>query len=121
MILCYDLRMKISGIVIEGQKKSALIGFPTANIKISRGIFSGIYEGLTELEDRKYKSAVYVGNKRPWIMEVHLIGFSQNIYGKKISVCVGEKIREDANEEDSEKLKRMIEEDVRKIKEIKSS
>lgn len=112
--------MKISGIVIEGQKKSKQIGFPTANIRVTQGIFSGIYEGIAEIDERKYKSAIYVGDRRPSILEAHLIGFSGDIYGKKISICVGEKIREDINEPDQDKLRIMIEADVKKVKEMKT-
>ena len=111
--------MKISGIVIEGQKKSSLIGFPTANIKVSPGVFSGIYEGVVDMDGRKYKGAIYVGNKRPNVLEAHILGFTGDIYGKKIAICVGEKIREDVEETDENRLRQMIEDDVRKIKEMK--
>ena len=108
--------MKISGKVIEGRKIGKEIGFPTANIRITPGIFEGIYAGVVEFDNKKYKAAIYAGNKNPSILEAHLLSFAGDIYGKKITISVGEKIREDIVEENIERLKEMIKEDIEKIK-----
>ncbi len=112
--------MKIAGKVIEGKKQGRAIGFPTANIRVAPGVFEGIYAGVVELDssNRKYKAAVYVSRKNQTILEAHLLSFNGDLYGKKIAVTVGEKIREDAEVQDIEKLKEMIRADIEKIKAI---
>lgn len=108
--------MKMSGKVIEGKKLGRELGYPTANIRITPGIFEGIYAGLVEFDSKKYKAAIYVSVKDPHILEAHLLSFSGDIYGKKIVVSVGDKIREDINETDTNRLREIIKEDLEKIK-----
>lgn len=98
--------------------KGRTIGFPTANIRISSDIFSGIYAGVVDIEGKNYKSAIYVGHKRPRVLEAHIIGFNGDLYGRDIAVTVGEKVREDYLGDDHEALVQMIREDVEKIKNI---
>ena len=106
----------MSGKVIEGKKFGRELGYPTANIRITPGIFEGIYAGMVEFDNKKYKSAIYVSHKDPHILEAHLLSFTGDIYGKKIIVSVGLKIREAIEETDITKLREMIKDDVEKIK-----
>lgn len=94
------------------------MGFPTANIKIDQKIESGIYKGLSKIDNREYLSAIYIGSYRPDILETHLIDFSGNIYGKNIEVEIHEKIREDKKGLSMEELKELIASDIKKIKNV---
>lgn len=109
--------MRLEGIVIEGWKEGREIGFPTANILIKDNIVPGIWSGFVEVSGKKYKSAIYIGEKQKNILEAHIVDFSGDIYGEKIIVDLVEKIRDDIDIEDFEELKETIEKDVKNIKE----
>ncbi len=111
--------MKINGMVIEGKQQGRKIGFPTANISINQKIDFGIYKGITTFDNKSFLSAIYIGEYRPNILETHLIDFSdENIYGKEIEVEIQEKIREDIKGLSNEELKKIITEDISKIKNV---
>ncbi len=111
--------MKISGIIIEGDKQGRKIGFPTANIKIDTKIEPGIYKGMTRLNNEEFLSAIYVGNYRPDILETHLINFSGcEIYGQSIEVEILEKIREDKEGLSEGELRELIASDIKKIQNV---
>ncbi|MFA6464003.1 MAG: riboflavin kinase [Candidatus Paceibacterota bacterium] len=108
--------MKISGTIIEGNKQGREIGFPTANIKITKKIEPGIYKGYTKVDSREFLSAIYIGSRRPDILETHLIDFTgEDIYRKNIEVEIQEKIREDAVGISQEEIKELIYSDILKI------
>lgn len=111
--------MIITGKVIEGQKKASGFGFPTANIENTSKISVGIYAGEILFDNKKYRTAIYIGTPRPDILEAHLIDFIGDLYGKEISVEVLEKIRDDYHEQNFEVLKKMIANDVEIIKNYK--
>lgn len=108
--------MKISGTVIKGNQEGRKIGFPTANIKITEKIESGIYKGITKLDNKEFLSAIYIGKHRPDILETHLIKFSGNeFYGKNIEIEIQEKIREDVFGLSEYDLEKKISQDIEKI------
>lgn len=83
----------ISGTVIEGNKKGREFGFPTANIKLSEHIDSGVYRGRVKIEKKTYKAAIFVWPDKP-VLEAYLLDFSGDIYGREIEVRIIDKIRE---------------------------
>ncbi len=109
--------MKIKGKVKKGSQKASKMGFPTANIDLKdETLAPGIYAGRVFFEDGNYKGALYVGKINPQILEVHLIDFEGDLYDKEIEVAVYDKIRDDFNLDDEEKLKEMISNDVEMIR-----
>lgn len=110
--------MEIKGIVVEGEKKGREIGFPTANIANAAKIPAGIFAAKVTLEGKKLSGAAYVGALRPGILEVHILDFKGELYGKEISVVILEKIRDDVRETDANKLRAMIADDIGKIRNL---
>jgi len=114
----------IRGNVVHGLKRGRRLGFPTANIDVKGYAVppAGIYAAAVKLEDHTHQGALYLpahpephhGN-----LEVHVIDFQGDLYGKELHVEIIRKIREDnlrfPNEAD---LIQQIRSDVAAIREI---
>lgn len=94
----------IEGIVVEGEKRGATIGFPTANLAVPADLSipnRGVYAARAEIDGEVFKAAINIGNKPtfhadyPICVEAHLIGFNQNIYGKQVRLFFTRKIRDE--------------------------
>ena len=94
-----------SGVVIEGDKRGRDLGYPTANImpddhdKLLPDL--GIYAAVVIIDDYEYPALLSIG-KRPTFYdngdvtpEVYIYNFDKNIYGKKITVKLFERIRKE--------------------------
>ncbi|MCB0533928.1 MAG: bifunctional riboflavin kinase/FAD synthetase [Lewinellaceae bacterium] len=110
----------LSGKVIEGNRIGRKLGFPTANIQIAEKYKlvppEGIYAARVYAGDI-HEAMLYIGN-RPSIagangksIEVNLLHFSGDLYGKEIVVEVLEFIRPDKKLSDLDALKQQIEAD----------
>lgn len=112
---------RISGHVMHGDKIGRTLGIPTANIALCRRVspLSGIYAvrvhglGLAPLY-----GAANVGT-RPAVngtdnrIEVHILDFNGDIYGRRISVEFCAKLREETNFPSLEALTVAIQKDIR--------
>lgn len=114
----YGLR----GEVVTGEQKGRTIGFPTANIKISDPLklipSNGVYQVQVCVEGKEYKGAMNIG-VRPTVsseavrsLEVHIVAFDEDIYGKEIEVKFLRKIRNEHKFESFDALKEQIARDV---------
>lgn len=107
-----------SGVVVAGDKRGRLLGFPTANImlddkdKLLPGL--GIYASESILDDKKYPSLLSIGRRPTFydngdiIPEVYIYNFDKNIYGKKITVKLFERIRKEEKFSSPEDLIRQM-------------
>ena len=110
----------IKGEVIHGQKIGSLLGLPTANLKVDplqilpKGVFvvkvsrdkKGPYGGVLNIGTRPT-----FGGKELSV-EVHLINFSENLYGEKLLVEFIKKIREERSFESPQALYHQIKRDI---------
>ena len=109
----------IAGKVAHGDKRGRQWGFPTANINLERqnpplnGIYAVEVDGL---DSHQLPGVAYVGN-RPTVdgtrrlLEVHIIRFERDIYGKRIVVNFLKRLRADKKFDDHEALKAQIAQD----------
>ncbi len=107
---------KISGRVIRGKRKGRELGFPTANLELKENIASGVYAGKTNVMGKKYEAAIFAFNN---LLEVHILNFDQDIYGKEIEVEFGEKMREAMKFGSDADLKKQIAKDIEIISNLK--
>ncbi|MDO8594425.1 MAG: riboflavin kinase [bacterium] len=113
----------INGTVIRGIAAAQKLGFPTANI--SRGEYHrtklnlklGIYAGRVVIKESRasYKAGIVVG---PDKIEAHLIGFSGELYGKKISISFADYLRKSLIFKDERLLKAQIRKDLRRVEKL---
>lgn len=123
-----DHPMLVIGEVVHGRKIARELGFPTANIKMDNRLYppSGIYGAYLQIEDKNSKVLYGVVNigynptlKQEMSLEVHILDFDEEIYGKKLYIQIVEFIREEKKFSSIEELKLAIEADVNKWKTFK--
>jgi len=111
---------KISGIVIRGKQKGRELGFPSANLKLEKvdKLKSGVYAGETFFDGEKFQSAIFLDIENK-ILEAHVLDFSGDLYGKKIEVVLGEKIRDILKFESEKDLIEQVQKDLFQIRNTK--
>lgn len=115
----------ITGKVVVGQQLGRTLGFPTANIQLrrNRSALSGVYAVEVEgIGDTTIKGVANIG-VRPTvnttitaILEVHLLDFGEDVYGKTLRVVFREKIRDEKKFASLDELKDNIQRDVESAK-----
>ncbi len=109
-----DRHYSFHGQVIQGDKRGRELGFPTANIALSEKLKMlpalGIYFVEVIIDKDKHFGLLSIG-KRPTfyksgeiIPEVYLYDFSDDIYGKDVSVKIIERLREEIKYNSAEEL-----------------
>ncbi|MBP7216636.1 MAG: bifunctional riboflavin kinase/FAD synthetase [Candidatus Omnitrophica bacterium] len=124
--------VSILGTVIHGTAWGRRLGFPTANLNPHHEVLppAGIYAVLVKIEQKKYKGVCYIGRKPivgPAVLrysqssqltiEVTILNFNENIYGKYIEVQFLKKIRNEQQFLSSALLIKQIKKDIIKAKE----
>src|SRR5512135_2006945 len=115
----------ISGRVVHGDGVGRKLGYPTANIQLKHNLppLKGIYvveahaEGLGVLQGAAslgVRPTVHVDDKP--VLEVHLLEFAQQIYGRHLRVEFLHKLRDEAKFPDLQSLTRQIVLDVENAK-----
>ena len=94
---------QIRGRVVAGRDRGGkLLGIPTANINLHDELCpkTGIYAVTVEMDDKKYKGVANIGfsptfDDHEFTVEVHILDFNANIYGRKIRVNFIKRIRDE--------------------------
>jgi riboflavin kinase/FMN adenylyltransferase len=94
----------VRGVVAHGDARGRTIGFPTANVALGRHLepARGVYAVTVRLDDGSMHKGVANIGRRPTVnegpesrLEVNIFDFSQDIYGKEITVGLVSYIREE--------------------------
>lgn len=110
----------VSGMVIEGRKLGRELGFPTANIDL--GDLQTPREGVWAVEVEAFGKGVANLGHRPTVrgsgrlLEVHLLDFNGDLYGKTIKVRFGEFLRAEKTFNTLDELKLQISRDVEAVR-----
>ncbi len=106
------------GIVIEGDKRGRMIGFPTANIKTPKGkaLPLGVFAVKVDIEKGNFKGMANVGPRPsfpddPPALEVYLFDFEGDLYGQTLTVYFEAFIRSQKKFSGLEELKAQLETD----------
>ena len=92
----------VEGEVIHGKKIGRALGFPTANMSLQghEDIERGVYRSEVDIDGQHYRAMSNVGVRpsvggKELLLETHVIGFSGDLYGRRLKVCLVEKIRDE--------------------------
>ena len=111
----------LEGEVVAGRQVGRTIGFPTANIRVGTGALmppNGVYEAA--VGDRK--AVVNIGcrptldNGSDVTVEVHLLDFDGNLYGKTLKVEFLRRLRPEMKFGSLEELKAQIARDIESVR-----
>jgi len=117
-------RYSLVGPVTRGSGVARELGFHTANIDMQGCLVppDGIYAALVRFEAGELPAALYIGTS-PTIkdatertVEVHILDYSGELYGKKIEAVILDKLRGERKFPDRESLKRQIAEDIERTR-----
>jgi riboflavin kinase/FMN adenylyltransferase len=114
------------GKVIPGAQRGRELGFPTANVEISKGISNpveGIYASYITIDGVRYPSATSISTNPTFEdkevkYETNIFDFDQTIYGKEVYVELVSLLRRPVKFKGVEDLIKQIEKDVNDIKNI---
>ncbi len=111
----------ITGKVVVGQRLGGTLGAPTANLNLHRRrtAISGVYVvEVLGIDDQVLMGVANLGT-RPTIddglkanLEVHLLNYNQDIYGKYIKVVFRKKLRDEVKFANLDELKQAIQKDI---------
>jgi riboflavin kinase/FMN adenylyltransferase len=117
----------ILGTVVHGDDLGKRIGFPTANLSAHSEQFppNGVYYAQAILDGVIYPGAVNLGyrptvstGKSERVLEIHLLDFDQDIYGKDLEVRFVRYLRPEQKFESVEGLVRQIRLDVQQVRKL---
>ena len=120
---------RISGRVGYGRKLGRTFGFPTANIRLAhppalRGIFAVQVHGIDE---QVYWGAASIGvnpavtNDGVLVLEVYVLDYQGDLYGKRLAIDFIEKLRDEQNFDSLQALSAQIARDVALVKKLRDS
>jgi riboflavin kinase/FMN adenylyltransferase len=120
---------QIRGKVLTGRNRGGrLLGFPTANIKVVDELCpkTGVYAVTVEYLEGLYKGVANIGysptfDDHVFTIEVHLLDFDQNLYGRDIRVNFIKRIRDEKKFSNIDELARQIQKDIVTGREILSN
>jgi riboflavin kinase/FMN adenylyltransferase len=92
---------RLHGRVVSGQRRGQKIGFPTANFEQVRTLIpgDGVYAVRVPHEGKMWPGAANIGpnptfDEKARKVEIHLIGFQGDLYGKSLAVDIVERLRD---------------------------
>jgi riboflavin kinase/FMN adenylyltransferase len=116
----------IKGRVVQGNGIGRTIGYPTANIAVDceLDVTNGVYAAVVDYGGTNYPAMVNLGIK-PTVtdgcertLEVHLLGFTGDLYGAELTVSLTHFIRSERKFASTEELREQIEKDKIQIEHI---
>ena len=124
--MLYNIFMhKITGQVIHGLGNGRKVNMPTANLDIKdldKDIEYGVYAVKVIIDNQTFLGVCNIGS-RPTVdnkktIEVMIIDFNEDIYGKTIEIVLLKKIREIEKFNSLEDVKKQVDIDIKKTKEL---
>ena len=120
---------EIEGTVVKGDQRGRQIGFPTANIEVSQEMHlpgDGVYACWYERENgTRFKAAVNIGrrptfqtNEKESVIEAHLIGFEEEIYGELGRIKFIQFLRHEQQFEGLASLRAQLQSDVAAVQSL---
>ena len=113
-------RFTLTGPVVHGDARGRSIGFPTANLHIPDRMAvpaDGVYAVFGHLGDLRFPAVVNIGVRPTFgvnarAVEVHILDFSEDVYGEEITIEFVDRIRGEQRFESLDGLVAQITDDV---------
>ena len=92
----------LRGIVIQGEKRGRILGFPTANLTVSPDtVFhkNGVYAVRSTLNNETWVGMMNIGTKPTFhdhfekTVEIHFLDYNGDLYGQELVVYIEERLR----------------------------
>jgi riboflavin kinase/FMN adenylyltransferase len=117
---------RLKGLVVPGRQAGRELGAPTANLEIATYAAlpaDGVYAASTVVDGTVYPAAVSVGIPPTFptataVLEVHVVGFDGDLYGRTLGIEFLDRIREQRRFESAEELAMQIADDVRRTTDL---
>ena len=114
---------EVRGVVVNGDKRGRMIGFPTANVEVPNTMClpaDGVYAGKFQCDDGSVHACAINLGRRPTffehadhsLLEAHLLDFDGDLYGQKVSVTFGHFLRSERKFDGLEAIKTQLQLDV---------
>ncbi len=121
--LMLDRPYEVRGTVQEGDRRGQLIGFPTANIPVTKMMAwpaDAVYAGWCDLPDgSRHSCAINIGRRPTFyehaeqsLLEAHLIDFDGDLYGVQVAVSFVAFLRSERKFEGIDQLAIQLKKDV---------
>lgn len=120
----------LEGRVVLGDRRGQKIGFPTANLDIGTNVLTparGVYVARVKVRDEIYDGVVNIGVKPTFgqnlttTIEVHILEFTQVIYGECIEISLLDRIRNEKRFSSVTELVSQIERDIEVARMMKNN
>lgn len=115
----------IKGKVVGGREIGKEIGFPTANLEVESELVpkDGVYAAFAIVEGREREAVLNIGTAPTFggkgrTIEVHILDFCDNIYGKKVEVRFASRLRDETAFPSRETLVKAIKKDIDRTRKI---
>lgn len=115
---------RISGPVVTGAGRGRKLGFPTANVQFVQELvpLPGVYVVEAEVDGERRRGVANVGfnptfGENSLGVEVHLLDFEGDLYGKAMSVSFRDRIRDERKFKNVDELARQIAKDAQYARE----
>ncbi|MBX6350407.1 MAG: bifunctional riboflavin kinase/FAD synthetase [Clostridia bacterium] len=124
---CLGRPYSVRGPVVRGEGRGRRLGFPTANVELPPGRAMpppGVYAGQAGPPGAARLPAAVSWGRRPTFgggtlrLEVHLVGFSGDLYGRELDVAFLARIRDERRFERVEELVREMARDVEAVRSL---
>jgi riboflavin kinase / FMN adenylyltransferase len=120
---------KFTGVVVKGNQLGRKIGYPTANLIPGKSeelsLKKGVYAVRVEVNQNVYDGMANIGirptlDQHELIIEAHLFDFTDDIYGKTITIFFHDYIREEQKFSNLDELKVQLAKDKITVRRILS-
>ena len=114
---CLGKNYELHGIVTSGEKLGRKLGYPTANIALNHNYpLNGVYLSTIMINGKYHSALSSIGNKPTYdgkekLLEVFIMNFNEDIYGKYVKVFFHEKIRNQIKFNNQDDLIKQMNED----------
>ena len=119
----------VTGLVVEGDRRGRLLGFPTANLSLDSNLVipaDGIYATWALVGGRRYQAATSIGVRPTFgaghrIVEAFILDFEGDLYGNPLTLEFARRLRDELTFQGAEDLIEQMKIDVEQTRAVLST